>query len=105
MLTEGLPGKHLHYERRFLNRPGYQYTAAIYANLEEDYGELKIQDCNRLVSFDIELFNSESSPKPFENTIFKLELLEGVVHRFRLALLKQAKSKGYKPSPKEDKHV
>lgn len=97
-----LPKNCVFYTRRFLNRPGYESIACILASLENrGYMELKISDCSRSVSLSLSEFESENNLDYFENSLEKLEIIEKTCKALRLAAIKQAKSKGYKPREKK----
>lgn len=75
------------YRRGFLNKPGEQFGAYILAEIpeEEDYCELTISDCSRVVS--IEFYMGEKSR---ENSLYKARLLLKTIQEFVEALEKKS---------------
>ncbi len=71
--------------REFLNRPGYNSVAAIYACVEDYDQSLAISDCNHTVSLDVYTGNDESR----ENTIFKIKKMISVLNSFLKAVEEQ----------------
>lgn len=94
-----LPGKYIYYTRKFLNRPGFDSVAAVFAVLNRDgYPEFKISDCHRDISLDLSNYDVEGDTAYFENCLFKLEMIERAAHGLRLAMMRSAKKKGYVPT-------
>lgn len=71
-------------KRIFLNKAGYHSVAAIYAEVKKGSYTLKMADCDRTVSFEIDGYDAESKV----NSLRKVDLLINTLVEFRAALVK-----------------
>ena len=91
-----IPKGYSYYTRRFLNRPGEEGLACILACVRGTWAQLRIHDCTRSVELSLSAYDQEErSEESFENPTEKLLILERSIRGLRLALLKDAKAKGY----------
>lgn len=84
--------KHLFEERRFLNENGFHSTAAICITINDDEGEyanfspievdFSMSDCNRTISLSLDT----SSEDELDNSLFKLQQIEEVCRKAKIAL-------------------
>lgn len=70
--------------RQFLNRPGHNSVAAIFATVdaEEKFSQLILSDCNHSVDFDVSIYNASDRG----NTLFKIDTMLRVLKEFRAAV-------------------
>lgn len=75
------------YKRQFLNKKGYQSTAFIYSKIYRSGDgalnvDLKMGDCDRVVSFDFNTWNEQE----WKNSLHKAKLLADGIQEFTKAL-------------------
>lgn len=75
--------------KKWLNKPGFHSTAFIFGSIEGKNGTLKISDCDRTITLDFDWWDRGGA----NNAIAKAKLLEEEMHKFRLALEKEVRSK------------
>jgi hypothetical protein len=75
--------------RVFLNRPSHNSIAMIYARVAKGSVELKIADCDRVVSLDFGDYDAAER----ENSLYKIDRLVDVLSQFRDALHKKMDKK------------
>lgn len=70
------------YAREFLNEPGWNSVAAVFAKVEPNglYPALMLSDCGRQVSFDVCLSSGD-----VDNSLHKLDVMVGTLTEFRKA--------------------
>jgi hypothetical protein len=93
---------HLFYVREFLNSPGFESTAVIRAGVDRyGYAFLDITDCAHKVSISLGHYEVPNDLGELENSIAKLKLMEDTIRGLRVAMIKSARKKGYRPAAKE----
>jgi hypothetical protein len=82
--------KQIFSEGKFLNKKGFESDATIFAKIEEypTYvsGELKIRDCFRIITLDLNFGANESQTKA--NVLYKIKTMEDFLKQLRTKIEK-----------------
>lgn len=71
-------------KRAFLNKVGHHSVAFAYASISDNEGTIKIGDCNKCVSLELDLFNSE-----YNNSLYKLNKLISILEEFKTEFVRR----------------
>jgi len=86
-----MPDYYEYYRRRWLNKPGHESTAFVYATIDKGYldGDITIADCTRQITLSFYANNK----KAYKNNLKKLDRLIGTLVEFREAYVKHYEEK------------
>lgn len=74
-------------KRAFLNRISHHSVAFIYASIRGSEGTVKIGDCNKTVTLELDLFDSQ-----YDNSLYKLNKLISILEEFKAEVVRRGPS-------------